>query len=75
MESRGYKCDFSRFEKWIDKPWALETPEREKLFKDWHNDRYLLQCYYNLQEKHDCGGISDDEWLRLHNRVSRLLKL
>lgn len=24
--------------------------------------RYLVQCYFNLQEKHDCGSISDDEW-------------
>lgn len=27
-----------------------------------HNDRYLKQCYYNLQEKHDRGIISDEEW-------------
>lgn len=27
-----------------------------------HNDRYLAQCYYNLEEKHDRGIISDEEW-------------
>ncbi len=27
-----------------------------------HNDRYLDQCYFNLQEKHDRGIISDEEW-------------
>lgn len=27
-----------------------------------HNDRYLKQCYYNLEEKHDRGIISDEEW-------------
>lgn len=32
------------------------------IYKDWHNDRYLMQCYYNLQEKYDCGGIPKDEW-------------
>lgn len=32
------------------------------LFENWHNERYLKQCLYNLQEKYDCGGISDDEW-------------
>lgn len=26
----------------------------------WHNDRYFLQCFYNLQEKHDCGGITEN---------------
>ena len=38
-----------------------------KIIQDWlnykeHNDRYLKQCYYNLQEKHDRGMISDIEW-------------
>lgn len=27
-----------------------------------HNDRYLKQCYYNLQEKFDRSIISLDEW-------------
>jgi len=27
-----------------------------------HNDRYLRQCYYNLQEKYDRGIISSEEW-------------
>ncbi len=32
------------------------------LFENWHNDRYLRQCYFNLQEKHDCGGIESQNW-------------
>ena len=32
------------------------------IFPAWHNDKYFLQCYYNLEEKHDCGGIPDKEW-------------
>ena len=36
-----------------------------KPFSTWHTDRYLRQCYYNLEEKHDCGGISDTEWFRI----------
>ena len=27
-----------------------------------HNDRYLKQCLYNLQEKYDRGIISQEEW-------------
>lgn len=34
----------------------------EEIYEEWHNIRYLMQCYYNLQEKYDCGGISDSEW-------------
>ena len=32
------------------------------IFPEWHNDRYLVQCLLNLQEKCDCGGITEDEW-------------
>lgn len=39
------------------------------IYKDWHNDRYLSQCYYNLQEKYDCGGIDEEEWIKI-NRFS-----
>jgi len=34
----------------------------DELFASWHDDRYLRQCYYNLQEKYDCGGITEAEW-------------
>lgn len=32
------------------------------IYKGWHNNRYLKQCYYNLQEKYDCGILEDWEW-------------
>lgn len=60
MKRRGYKCDFERFTKWIDVPFDSVT--YDNLFCDWHNMRYLTQCYYNLQEKYDCGGITEEEW-------------
>ncbi len=30
-----------------------------------HNNRYLKQCYYNLQEKADRGIITKEEWNRI----------
>ena len=42
-----------------------------KLFSEWHNDRYLRQCYYNLQEKYDCGGITDEEWQKIEDLVDK----
>ncbi|MBR4832410.1 MAG: hypothetical protein IKZ97_07275, partial [Butyrivibrio sp.] len=44
----------------------VEVPS-EHIFKDWHDERYLKQCFYNLQEKYDCGGISQAEWLKIDN--------
>ena len=63
MEKRGYKCNYSRFDKYLH----LESNDCtfDKLFNGWHNVRYLKQCFYNLQEKYDCGGISVEEWLQV----------
>ena len=36
-----------------------------KLYDGWHNHRYLTQCYYNLQEKYDCGIVSEQSWKRI----------
>lgn len=34
----------------------------EEIFALWHDDRYLKQCLYNLQEKADCGRPTAEEW-------------
>lgn len=36
-----------------------------------HNDRYLKQCYYNLQEKYDRGIISEYEWAKIEEEVKK----
>lgn len=33
-----------------------------------HNDRYLKQCYYNLQEKYDRGIITKEEWQLIEDK-------
>ena len=70
MKSRGYRCDFERFKKYCDSEVFKSQP-----FENWHNKRYLTQCYYNLQEKYDCCGIKEDEWKKITERVSYLLKV
>lgn len=35
---------------------------KKDIYKGWMNERYLRQCFYNLQEKYDCGGISYEDW-------------
>ena len=42
------------------------------LFKDWHNDRYLKQCFYNLQEKYDRGAIPENEWQKIERSYHEL---
>lgn len=45
----------------------------QNLFPSWHNDKYLKQCLYNLQEKYDCGGISEEEWQKIYKNFKEIL--
>lgn len=42
------------------------------LYKE-HNDRYLKQCLYNLQEKADRGIVSKEDWKRIEERFGEYL--
>lgn len=76
MRSRGYSCDFSAFSKWLGRAKAPETdPDELNLFSGWHNRKYLWQCYSNLEEKHDCGGIPEDEWQKIEERMKGVILL
>lgn len=55
----------------FDNPLSVSDDE---LFYTWHNDRYFWQCYYNLQEKYDCDGISVKDWLEIFNATNNSLK-
>ena len=39
-----------------------------------HNNRYLKQCYYNLQEKYDRGIITKEEWKLIHKNIYGLIE-
>lgn len=70
MKNRGYSCDFSRFSKWLpDISVADDKAGEVNIFAGWHTERYLWQCYANLEEKYDCGGIPDDEFLKVQTRM------
>lgn len=73
MKSRGYKCDFNKFDKYFNNKEKDEIKNITQLFKDWHTERYLIQNYCNLQEKFDCGGITEKEWKILMNKFHELI--
>ena len=62
MKRRGYKVDPDKFTKYLCGPSCWTFVPYDDLFVNWHDKRYLNQCYYNLEEKYDCGGIPKDEW-------------
>lgn len=67
MTRRGYRCDKQKFKQYFPKEMTFYRVDQ--IFSDWHNKRYLQQCYYNLQEKYDCGGITEDEWKKIRSEV------
>lgn len=67
MIERGYKIQIEAFLKNYRKIGPARPEVDIEIFPNWHNDRYLSQCYYNLQEKYDCGMIPEDEWEKVEN--------
>ena len=76
FEKRGYKInekalsDYNKYYKRaLERNMFKTNATHFNIFPYWHNDRYLVQCFCNLQEKYDCGGITVGEW---HNILSLL---
>jgi len=67
---RGYKVSplaLKNFEDLMQKidPNYDEEVHWDSIFFLWHTKDYLVQCYYNLQEKADCDIINQYEWARI----------
>lgn len=70
MLNRGFKADLGKFVPYLEETscdFGNIVPY-ESIFDGWHNDRYLRQCLYNLQEKYDAKGIPQNEWDRIIER-------
>lgn len=60
MEKRKIKCNINYLNE-IQQFCCYDTTKTIWNYPE-HNERYFIQCYYNLQEKYDRGIITDDEW-------------
>lgn len=71
MTKRGYKVSNKTYENFINNLTSLsdikEIPYNE-VYSQWHNDIYLRQCLYNLEEKYNCGLIKQNEWNVIYNQ-------
>ena len=79
MQRRGCNINLKNF---IDYFQIKDYKEMQKIllsnaktFVKKMNKRYLLQCYYNLQEKYDCGGITEKEWNKINQRFYEITKM
>lgn len=54
------------------------SPNYDELYEYWHDSspsgvRYLRQCYYNLQEKYDCGIVPIQDWIKIENKFGGVI--
>lgn len=69
MERREYKVNHERFWGWIGATdWIPAESDGRELFADWHDDVYLRECLYNLEEKAICRGFPADEWQKIYDK-------
>ena len=79
MQRRGYNINLKNFIDYFQikdyKAMQKILLSNAKTFVKKMNKRYLLQCYYNLQEKYDCGGITEKEWNKINQRFYEITKM
>lgn len=74
MLDRGYKPNKQSWSEFVQnittgKDYFETCATHFNLFPGWFTNRYLMQCYYNLQEKFDCGMITAQEWEKIQAYV------
>lgn len=75
MAIRGYKVDPQKMKQWLTKIEHNQPFGDKGLFPDWHNNIYLRQCLYNLEEKAICGGIPANEWRIIYEQYKNFTPL
>lgn len=87
MKKRGYKINMDNFYEYFEDKFELNEDKTiksiklgtyfvynvDELYQEKMNERYLKQCLYNLQEKYDCGGISQEEWQKIEDKFGGYL--
>ena len=72
LSKRNVKLKPGPYQKYLNFIGNDTYEEVKEIFPNHDTDRHLIQCFYNLQEKYDCGqkGFSKEEYERLYNFVS-----
>ena len=74
FKKRGFKIkvwdNYNNYFKDID---TNEIPSYGHIFCDFHNEKYLVKCYFNLQEKFDCEqkDFSLGVWKAIENTFGK----
>lgn len=72
--NRNYKPSTAKYDEIIS--WDSDCFTGTELsYTSWHNDIYLRQCLYNLEEKAMCGGINAEEWENIADKFGNKFEL
>lgn len=77
MLNRGFKADLGKFVPYLENTscdFGVIVPYKS-VFDGWHDDIYLRECLYNLEEKARAGGIPADEWRKIYNAYGKQFDL
>lgn len=69
MLKRGFKADLGKFVPYLQETscdFGVIVPYKS-IFDGWHNDCYLRECLFNLEEKALCKGVPADEWQKIYD--------
>lgn len=67
MENRNIKFQNKYYEEIWE--WSKSTNYGPAPTYPEHNNRYLTQCYFNLQEKYDRGIVTEEEWEKIEDLI------
>jgi len=56
----------------ITKYTNIHINNKEDIFVNWHNKRYLKQCFHNLEEKYDRNIINKKEWELIASKYKKI---
>lgn len=80
MKHRGYKISIKSIKNFRKNAEVSEScfsiKRTSELYEGIHNERYLIQCFHNLEEKYDRGMFSKEEYDKLleYMQVERFIK-
>jgi hypothetical protein len=66
MTRRGYRTMQTVEDKICSLKPNYKQVNYEELFSNWHDIRYAIQCYHNLEEKYDCEGINKEDFNNIY---------
>lgn len=67
MTKRGYRTMNSVWDKIVTLKEKYKILPINEIYLAKMDKTYLNICYYNLYEKHDCGGVSNECWNKIEN--------